>query len=155
MSKQLTVDDFQQSLTTHVAAKGDEIHEKFGPDIGWNELLQILEDRSAVRYPCEIIFDAAPLQEGEFAHPVSNTEQPEDGFKIYVHPFFATQLSRVPYLVLYQLVVVNYGDFASPDDAETFGSHALALTKDDYYHALCDMVDQIGGQPSCCQSLAL
>ena len=144
MSKQLTVDDFQQSLIAHVAAKGDEVREKFGPDIGWNELLRILEDRSVVRYPCEIVFDAAPLQEGEFAHPVANGVQPEAGFKICVHPFFATQLSRVPNLVLYQLVLVNYGDFASSDDAEIFGANALGIPKDDYYKALCDMADEIG-----------
>jgi hypothetical protein len=145
MSKQLTVDDFQQSLNGHVASKGDEIHEKYGPHIGWSELLKILEDRAVVRYPCEIVFDAAPLQEGEFAHPIANGEQPEDGFKIFVHPFFALQLPLISYLVLYQLVMVNYGDFASADDAETFGSHALGLPKDDYYQTLCELTDQIDG----------
>jgi len=49
----------------------------------------------------------------------------------------------VPYLVLYQLVLVNYGDFASPDDAETFGANALSITKNDYYRALCEMADEI------------
>jgi len=143
MSKQLTVDDFQQSLNGHVAAKGDEVQDKYGPQIGWSELLKVLEDRSVVRYPCKIVFDTTPLQQGEFAHPVSNGERPEDGFTIYVHPFYSIQLSRVPYLVLYQLVLVNYGEFASPDDAETFGSHALGMAKDDYYQALCDLIDQI------------
>jgi hypothetical protein len=143
MSKQLTVDDFQQSLNGHVAAKGDEIHEKYGPDIGWNDLLKILEDRSVVRYPCEILFDSAPLQQGEFAHPVCNGPRPEDGFKIYVHPFFSLQLSHVPHMVLYQLVLVNYGEFASADDAETFGSHALGTSKENYYKTLCDLADQL------------
>jgi len=144
MSNQPTVDDFKESLNGHVAAKGDEVREKHGPHIGWNELLRILEDRSAVRYPCEIVFDAAPLQEGEFAHPVANGERPEEGFKICVHPFFAAQLARVPYLVLYQLVLVNYGDFASSDDAEIFGANALGISKEDYYNALCEMADEIG-----------
>jgi len=146
MSPQLTVEDFKEPLNAHVAVKGAEIHQKYGPRIGWNELLRILEDRSAVRYPCEIVFDAAPLQAGEFAHPVPNGLRPEEGFKICVHPFFATQLARVPFLVLYQLVLVNYGDFASSDDAETFGSQALGLPKDNYYDALCEMADQIGEQ---------
>jgi hypothetical protein len=145
MSKQLTTEDFQQSLNGHVASKGGEIRAKFGPDIGWNELQQILLDRSSVRYPCEVVFDASPLQEGEFAHPVANGEQPEAGFKICVHPFFATQPARIPQLVLYQLVAVNYGDFASADDAETFGSSILGLSKDEYYQALCDAADQISG----------
>lgn len=143
MSKQLTAEDFQQSLNAHVAAKGDEACEKYGPHIGWNELLQVLEDRALVRYPCSIVFDAAPLQEGEFAHPVAIGESPEEGFKIYVHPYFMTQLGKVPHLVLYQLVLVNYGEFASADDAEAFGARALGLSKDAYYQALCELADEI------------
>ncbi len=41
MSKQLTVDDFQQSLNAHFANKGEEIREKYGRHIGWNQLLKI------------------------------------------------------------------------------------------------------------------
>ena len=47
--------------------------------------------------------------------------------RMYVHPFFMTQLEQVPLLVLYQLVLVNYGAFAAPEDAETFGAAALGL----------------------------
>ena len=147
MSKQLTADDFKQSLNTHVAGKGEEIREKFGTDIGWTELLQVLADRSLVRYPCEIIFDSAPLLEGEFAHAMPNSENPQDGFKIYVHPFFSLQLERVPHMVFYQLVRVNYGEFASADDAEVFGASALGLSKDEYYEILCEIADQISGEP--------
>jgi hypothetical protein len=143
MSKPLTIEDARQSLTAHVADKGAEVHAKYGPHIGWNELLRILDDRVCVRYPCEIVFDAGPLQAGEFAHPVAKTERPEDGFTMFVHPYFSTQLERVPYLVLYQLVLVNYGEFASPEDAETFGASVLGLPAEDYYRALCEMADEI------------
>jgi hypothetical protein len=145
MATQLTADDAKQSLTAHVAVKGSEIFEKYGPAIGWTQLLRILEDRSVVRYPCEIIFDASPLGPGEFAHPVAKGQHPEDGFTMFVHPCFMTQLEQVPLLVLYQLVLVNYGEFASPDDAETFGAYALGLSKDDYYQAICELADQLGG----------
>lgn len=148
MSKPLTIEDGRQSLNAHVASKADEIRAKYGPHIGWNELLRLLADRSCVRYPCEIIFDAAPLLPGELAYPAPKGERPEDGFAIHVHPFFATDLARVPHLVLYQLVMVNYGDFAAPDDAETFGATALGLSKDDYYQALCDMADALGSHDS-------
>jgi hypothetical protein len=144
MATQLTADDFKQSLNTHVAGKGEEIREKYGPEIGWKELLQVLEDRSLVRYPCEIIFDSAPLLEGEFAHAMPNSENPQDGFKIYLHPFFSLQLDRVPHMVFYQLVRVNYGEFASPDDAEVFGASALGISKDEYYGILCELADEIG-----------
>jgi hypothetical protein len=143
MSKQLTIDDARQSLTAHVAAKGDEIRAKYGPHIGWNELQQIVADRSCVRYPCEIAFGSGPLLAGEFAYPVMKGERPEDGFKMCVHPFFASRLERVPYLVLYQLVLVNYGEFASPEDAETFGASVLGISREDYYQTLCQMADEL------------
>lgn len=138
-------DDARQSLSAHAAATGAAIRGKYGPRIGWNELLQILHDRAFVRYPCEIVFDAAPLGPGEFAHPVPKGARPEDGFVMHVHPYFTTQPERVPYLVLYQLVLVNYGGFASADDAEVFGAGALGLTREDYYTTVCQMADEIPG----------
>jgi hypothetical protein len=64
---------------------------------------------------------------------------------MHVHPFFLTQLERVPGLVLYQLVLVNYGEFASADDAETFGAAALGLSRDEYYATICELAGQISG----------
>jgi hypothetical protein len=52
----------------------------------------------------------------------------------------------VPWLVLYQLVALNYGEFASADDAETFGAAALGLTRDAYYEELCKMADELGAR---------
>lgn len=130
-------------MNAHVAAKGAEINGKYGPRIGWKELLRILDDRACVRYPCEIVFDSNSLQPGEFAHPVAKGDRPEDGFTMFVHPYFMTQLERVACLVLYQLVLVNYGECVTPDDAETFGAAALGLSQDDYYAAVCEMADEI------------
>ena len=144
MAIKLTADHAKESLTAHVAAKGAEIWEKYGPRIGWSELQQILADRACVRYPCEIVFDAGSLEPGEFAHPQPRGNKPEDGFAMFVHPVFMTQLDVIPRLVLYQLVLVNYGPFASAEDAETFGAAALGLTRDDYYVTLCDLADQLG-----------
>lgn len=143
MATQLTAADARQSLTSHVAAKGAEIRAKYGPHIGWKELQLILADRSCVRYPCEVVFESQPLREGEFAHAQAKGEQPEAGFTIFVHPFFMTQLTEVPLLVLYQIVLVNYGEFASAEDAEAFGAGALGLSKDAYYNALCELADQL------------
>jgi hypothetical protein len=51
------------------------------------------------------------------------------------------RLDLVPALVLYQLVLVNYGEFASPDDAEAFGAAALGLSRDAYYELVCQAAD--------------
>jgi len=143
MATQLTADDARQSLTSHVAAKGLELYQKYGPTIGWAELQRVLEDRTFVRYPCEIVFDAKPLLPGEFAHPSMKGAHPEDGFIMHVHPHFFAQLERIPWLVLYQLVALNYGEFASAEDAEMFGAAALGLTRDEYYSELCKMADEV------------
>ena len=147
MAKQLTADDAKQSLTAHVESKGVEVFVKYGPHLGWGQLQHLLADRAHVRYPCAVVFDPEPLLPGEFAHPVQKGERPEEGFTMFVHPRFMTQLDRVSALVLYQLVAVNYGEFASSDDAETFGAAALGLTRDEYYGILCDCADQLGGGP--------
>jgi hypothetical protein len=143
MAQKLTIQDGRKSLNEHVALKGSELREKYGPEIGWDQLLRVITDRVCVRYPCEVAFDAGPLQPGEFAFPAPKGERPEDGYIIYVHPYFAARPRQATYAVLYQLVVVNYGEFASADDAETYGSAALGISKDDYYQGLCEMADQI------------
>lgn len=137
------------SLTAHAAAKGAEIHAKYGPKLDWPQLLKLLDDRACVRYPCRIVFDADPLLPGEMAHAVALGARPEDGFALHVHPDFESRLDAVPSLVLYQLVRVNYGDFAGADDAESFGAAALNLSRDEYYHRLCALADdfaqRVGG----------
>ena len=151
MAKKLTVEDAKQFVTDHAAARGSEIYKKYGPQIEWHELLHILEDRTCCRYPCEVIFDSSQLEPGEFAQPVRKGECSEDGFTIHVHPHFMAQLERIPYLVLFQLAVVNYGEFATPEDAEIFGANALGMPRDLYYEVLCAMADEIGGcgEPGC------
>lgn len=140
---QLTADDARQSMQAHLSDKGAQIQQTYGPQIGWGALIRLLSDSRFVRYPCEIVFDASDLLEGEAAHVLAKGERPEAGFRILVHPYYATQLNRVPLLVLYQLVVVNYGEFASSDDAEVFGACALGIPREDYYRALCSLVDEI------------
>lgn len=155
MPPTLTPEDARRSLTAHVLEKGEEIWAKYGPSIGWSQLVRILEDRACVRYPCEVVFAADPLQPGEFAHPVPNGPQARDGFTLYVHPCFEREKDQVPYLVFYQLVVVNYGDLATSEDAETFGAAALGLTQEAYYAAVCRLADEVttaaapGPHPPC------
>jgi len=139
----LTTDDFRVSLAGHVQTRGEEIRQKHGPRIGWSELQRIVEDRACVRYPCRIQFDAHPLGPGEMAHALPLGNRPEDGFQIYVHPLLMTELGDAVYAVLYQLVPVNYGPFASAEDAEIFGAAVLGISQEEYYQALCSIADRL------------
>jgi hypothetical protein len=141
-----TAQDARLALGSHAAATGAEIHRKYGPQIAWAEVLRILEDRTCVRYPCEIAFDSAPLQPGEFAYPVQKGTRPEEGFTVYLHPRCRVDLQSAAMLVLYQLVVINYGPFASADDAESFGAAALGLPRDEYYRLICQFADRLAAE---------
>lgn len=148
MSRQLTAEDARQSLTDHVTNRGLELFLKYGPGIGLEDLARLLEDRTFVRYPCELVFGTAGLQAGELAHPEPRGEGPDAGFTLFVHPAFAGEPEAAVAIALYQLVAVNYGDFAAADDAECFGAAALALTRDEYYAQLCRYADRVGPAPA-------
>ena len=143
MATQLTPADARQSLNAHVAAKGAEIRLKFGPQIGWDQLQRICEDRSCVRYPCEIVFDESNLGPGELAHPDPKGARPEDGFSMAIRPAFRTDLEGAVGPILYQLVLVNYGAFASPEDAEAFGAAVLGIEEEEFYQSLCRLADKV------------
>jgi hypothetical protein len=147
MATQLTAEDARQSLTSHVEQKGVEVFLKYGPIADPATLDRLLADRVYVRYPCEIEFDVTPLHPGEFAHPEQKGSSPEEGFTMFVHPEFQFRPDDVARAVLYQLVAVNYGEFASSEEAETFGAAALGITRDEYYSLLCGLSAQVGGAP--------
>jgi hypothetical protein len=149
-----TPEDARRTLNSHAADKGREVRLKYGARLGWTELQTLLKDSAFVRYPCEIVFDAAPLAAGEFAYAQPRGLRPEDGFTIFVHPRFERRLEEVPAMVLYHLVAVNYGEFASAADAETFGAAALDLEPEAYYNRLCALADELTSGAACCPGLA-
>jgi hypothetical protein len=137
--------EVRRLLLADLSVKAAEIRDRYGPTLDWDRLQLVLKDRDIAPFPCQIQFDAAPLLPGEFAHAVPKGPNKQDGYILYLHPQYATQPDVLPYLVLYQLVLINYGDEATPEDAETFGSIALGLSRDAYFQALCELSGQIGG----------
>lgn len=143
MSRKLTETDAHDSLVDHAIRKGYGIFERYGPKIGWAELQKILKDSDFVRFPCSIEFDIEPLEAGECVFPRENSNQPADGYTIFVHPYFTDRLELVPPVVLYQLVVINYGNFAGAEEAECFGAAAMGYSPDTYYDLLCELADRV------------
>jgi hypothetical protein len=143
MAIHLTEQDGRLSMEAHAASKGEEMRAKYGPEIGWGDFLKILNDRTLVRYPCQVVFDSSALTTGECAHAQAKTENLNDGFTLYIHPFFVSNPADAVLLALYQLVVVNYGPFASSEDAEALGAAALGISPDEYYRHMCQIADQL------------
>ena len=149
MARQLTEADARNSLEDHARTKGHALREKYGILKSVADVKVVLEDREFVRYPCTIAFDADPLDSVEFAFPVPISENPNDGFVMSLHPVLADHPEWTVQAVLYQLVAVNYGDFAAAADAEAFGAAALGLTEDRYYSHLCELSDAVQNAAGC------
>jgi hypothetical protein len=145
MARQLNNEIARPELAASISAQAALIRQRYGPRLDWPQMLLLLDDRACVRFPCEIRFDAEPLLPGEFAHAVPKGLTDADGFTIYLHPVFALKLDQAVCLVLHQLVRVNYGTAAGPEDAENFGSLVMGVAKADYFQTLCELSGQLGG----------
>ena len=153
----ITEDDLKSAVGDHAEERAYAIRAKYGPEIDYETLLSILEDRECVRYPVTIEFDSSRLEPGMFASaelvpeeiPEEDVEwrdgyeESSDEYVIVVHEAFKDWLDALPALVLYHLVVVNYGDLATAADAEAFGSTVLGMDREEYYALLCDLADQV------------
>ncbi|MCP3902218.1 MAG: hypothetical protein GY715_01170 [Planctomycetes bacterium] len=147
MAKKLTEEDGRRALREHLVDRAQRARVKYGLYMDHDVMRRLLEDREFVRYPTELVFDAAALDPGEFAHAEPIGATPADGFRLVVHPWFETQLENLPLLVAYHIIDINYGDIATAAEAELFGATLLGLEVEAYYEALCELTDSIPPDP--------
>ena len=141
----LTEDDGRKALIHHIVEKGLGIREKYGPNITWKVLQKVLQDGEFIKFPTRVIFNSQVLESGMFAVAEPISDDKSDGYAIYVHEHFKDKLEDVPPMVLYHLVTVNYGEFATYDEAEIFGATVLGYKQEYYYQLLCCLADSIPG----------
>ncbi len=133
----------QTAISGHAAEKAHEIRARYGPTIDNAVLARILDDRKSIRYPVRIEFGSEGIEPGLFAITESISDDPEEGYVITLHEHFRNQPEAIPALVLYQSVIVNYGDLAGAADGEIFGAGVLGMERDDYYALICRLADSI------------
>lgn len=143
MGQKLTMDDGRKALSDHAYEKALFIREKYGSVIDKLILEQILQDKDCVRFPARIEYNSQMIESGLFgtAKPVS--DNPADGYNIYIHEYFSDKVGDLSALVLYHVVSINYGEFATRAEAELFGATVLGIETEYYYNLLCRLVDQI------------
>ncbi len=140
--------DGQEALRDHVVARATDARLRRGGLIDRAEIMRMLEDRTVVRYPVGVRFDAEPLQPGEFACLEALGEHPNDGYCLYIHPMFEPVDDLIPLLVAYYVPAVNYGDIATHVEAELFGSTLLGIEIEEYYKILCSVADSVPRPPT-------
>ncbi len=139
----LTLEDGQKAASAHALERGYQVHQKYGKFIDYEALLKILKDDEFVRYPTQIKFDSTKIESEMFGFAQRISTDINDGYIIYIHDFFENRQCDLPALVLYHLVCVNYGDFATHNEAEEFASSALGMEKEYYYQYVCRLTDSI------------
>ncbi len=141
---EITPEAAQRLFLDHLVTKATAARIKYGLYIDTDTILQMLEDRSVVRYPTSLHLEAGPLQPDEFAFAQPLGFHPSDGYALCLHPFFAGQREIWPLLIAYHIPVINYGSIVDADGAELFGATLLGLEQQAYYQALCELTDSIG-----------
>ncbi|MES9939469.1 MAG: hypothetical protein ABW104_15520 [Candidatus Thiodiazotropha sp. 6PLUC2] len=131
------------AVSLHAREKAEEIRERYDRVIDYQSVLDMLEDRKSVRYPVKLMFVSEGIEPGMFARTEPVSENPEDGYTIMVHNYFENRHDDLPLLILYQLVLVNYGDLATANDAEIFGATILGMNRETYYERIAALVDSI------------
>ncbi len=159
MEEAPTPEEQRETMNLHLRQKAQEIIEKFGANITFDVLQEILQDRKFVRYPVNIIFDSARIEAGFFIQTEmtlsDQSHQPDEyddyikpadrSYDFIVHEYFEGQPDKLLPLILYHLPIVNYGDIATYEDAEVFASALMQMEQDDYYQLVCDLADNIPG----------
>jgi hypothetical protein len=145
VEERLTVEDGRQALDDHAHDRGVALREAYGPVFDAPAMARLLADTEHVRFPTRIEFNSRYIEPGTFAVVREEGDSPSDGYVIHLHEHFAGREDAVPPLVFYQLVTVNYGDFATRREAETFGAAALGMDRDSYYELVCRLTDGIPG----------
>ena len=131
------------SVSLHASEKAKEIRSRYGPEIDYPAVLRMLDDRKSIRYPVTIRFVSEGIEPGMFARTDPVSENPDDGYVISLHSRFEDRPDVLPALVLYQAVLVNYGDLATANDAELFGSGILGMDRDAYYEQIAALTDAL------------
>jgi hypothetical protein len=132
----------------HAIEKAGEIRARYGPVIDYPVVQRILKDKRCIRYPVEIRFVSDGIEPGLFARTEPISKNPDDGYVISLPQQFEDRPDLLPALILYQSVLVNYGDLATATDAELFGSGILGLDRDTYYAQIVALTDALWADTS-------
>jgi hypothetical protein len=141
--KKISAEEAKSSLKEHVREKAFLAREKYGTFFDLEVMRKIMADRQIVRYPMTLDFSDDKLQAGEFAFLEVSEIEESPVYCLHVHPRYRECSEALPKIIAYYVVVVNYGDIATHEEAEIFGATLLGISIEGYYQDLCRYADQL------------
>jgi hypothetical protein len=142
IERRLTEEDARRALGDHIAARAHGARERHGPRLDRLALVRLLGDPESTRRPTVLRFDAAELRPGEFGFAAPVAGSGGERWAITLHPIFEHDEEAVALLASYHLVSINYGEIASHEEAEEYGSILCGLDREEYYRRVCALADR-------------
>ena len=143
MPDKVTLEQGQTALADHAREMGSDVRAKYGLPTDREWLARLLQDDDFIRFPVTLMFESRRIEPGLFGFAEGVSENPADGYTLVIHPYLEDRIDELTAVVLYLLVSVNYGDFATCHDAECFGAAVLGMEQEVYYEWICRVADGI------------
>lgn len=128
-------------LAEHARLRAEEARARLGGPLWAGNLERFLGDTGCLRWKTRIVFDDAPLEAHQFAHPVVSGPPEARECTLHVRPVFANVPESLPYFVAYFAAVINYGIAAGPELCEAYGATLMGLSREAFYEAVCRWAD--------------
>ena len=130
-------EDIEHHVADHAQLAAQRAKAKLGGSVNRNTLDRFLRDPDCMRYPVEIVFDASPLEDHQFAEPAIVVEEGKPFCRLHVHPRFAGRNDALPHFVSYMAAVINYGAVATPELCESYGAALVGEDRETFYQKVC------------------
>jgi hypothetical protein len=139
--EEVSPEEFEALLAEHARLRVDDAHARLGGPLCAANMEQFLGDSACLRWKTRVVFDDAPLEAHQFAHPVVSGPPENRECTLYVRPIYARYPESLPYFAAYFAAVINYGIAAGPELCEMYGAGLMALSREAFYDAICRWAD--------------
>ena len=133
---------FDAALFEHARFAAERARTRLGGPLNEMNLSVFLIDPQCLRYVTRLAFDRIGLAPNQFAQP----ELQGNVCCLHVDPLLKDKPDMLYLAVAYMAAVINYGDAATSELAERYGSLLTGLSQEDFYLKISALADFIG----CC-----
>jgi len=129
------------ALKAHARDKARQAKKKLGGPLISDNIEVFLNDPECLRYKTRIVFTREGLDPHQFAQPNMSKEEAGYTCTLHIDPALQTRQELIHFVVAYMAAVINYGDAATPELAEIYGSILAGLPAGRFYKQICTIAD--------------
>jgi hypothetical protein len=129
------------ALKAHARDKAMQAEKRLGGPLTADNIEVFLKDPGCLRYKTCIVFTREGLDPHQFAQPNISKEDAGCTCTLHIDPALQNQQEIIHFVIAYMASVINYGDAATPELAEIYGSILTGLPPGQFYKQICEIAD--------------